>query len=62
MSLLTMLSEMAAQDNTELLVLILFVFLSLSLSECTDEEIQTLLLYIVLAGMASDESSQTAES
>ncbi len=57
-----MLSEMAAQDNTELLVLILFVFLSLSLSECTDEEIQTLLLYIVLAGMASDESSQTAES
>ncbi len=59
MSLLTMLSEMA-EGNTGLLVLILFVFLSLSLSDCTDEQIQTLLLYIVLAAMTSGESSQTA--
>lgn len=59
MSLLTMLSEMA-EGNTGLLVLILFVFLSLSLSDCTDEQIQTLLLYIVLTGMTTAASSQTA--
>ncbi|MFO8060735.1 MAG: hypothetical protein R6U70_08800 [Bacillota bacterium] len=61
MSLLGMLSELAAGDP-QLLVLLLFAFLSISLSGCADPDIQKMLLFIILVSVTEIRSDAETES